>query len=61
MAPPPTLGGRAAVIADLREDRDNWREQAQRLALPKPPEAEPTPVDALAAERSRPWWKRLAG
>ena len=50
-----------AVIADLREDRDNRREQAQRLALPKPPEAEPTPVDALAAGRSRPWWKRLAG
>ena len=27
-----------AVIADLRHDRDHWREQAQRLALPKPPE-----------------------
>ena len=25
-----------AVIADLRHDRDHWREQAQRLALPKP-------------------------
>jgi hypothetical protein len=23
-----------AVIADLRRDRDEWREQAQRLALP---------------------------
>jgi hypothetical protein len=22
------------VIADLRDDRDAWREQAQRLALP---------------------------
>jgi Helix-turn-helix domain len=25
-----------AVIADLRQDRDVWRDQAQRLALPKP-------------------------
>jgi len=25
-----------AVIADLRQDRDHWREQAQRLALPAP-------------------------
>src|SRR6516165_4904841 len=24
------------VIADLRQDRDHWREQAQRLALPVP-------------------------
>jgi len=27
-----------AVIADLRQDRDQWREQAQRLALPAPKE-----------------------
>jgi hypothetical protein len=25
-----------AVIADLRQDRDQWREQALRLALPAP-------------------------
>ena len=25
-----------ATIADLRRDRDEWREQAQRLALPTP-------------------------
>jgi hypothetical protein len=25
-----------AVIADLRQDRDQWREQAQRLVLPAP-------------------------
>jgi hypothetical protein len=30
------------VIADLRADRDAWREQAQRLALPAP---------------RRPWWR----
>jgi hypothetical protein len=31
------------VIADLRQDRDHWREQAQRLALPAP--------------RRAPWWR----
>jgi hypothetical protein len=32
-----------SVIADLRQDRDAWREQAQRLALPSPgaPQGEP--------------------
>jgi excisionase family DNA binding protein len=44
-----------AVIADLRQDRDQWREQAQRLALPSMPEHKP------AAASRRPWWRRLAG
>lgn len=33
---------------DLREDRDQWRAQAERLALTGPPQAQ-----------SRPWWKRF--
>ena len=37
-------------LVDVRTDRDAWREQAARLALPAP-EAEP----------KWPWWKRLAG
>jgi hypothetical protein len=37
-------------LVDVRTDRDAWREQAARLALPAP-EVEPR----------RPWWKRLAG
>jgi len=36
------------TIEDLRRDRDSWREQAQRLALPAP-----TPT-----ARSRWWWRR---
>ena len=36
------------TIEDLRRDRDSWREQAQRLALPAP-----APV-----ARSRWWWRR---
>jgi hypothetical protein len=35
------------TIEDLRRDRDSWREQAQRLALPAPANA-----------RSKRWWRR---
>jgi excisionase family DNA binding protein len=38
------------VITDLRHDRDHWREQAQRLALPAP---------APIAEARQSWWRRL--
>jgi hypothetical protein len=31
-----------SVIADLRADRDHWRDQAQRLALAAPMPAEPS-------------------
>jgi len=45
------------VIADLREDRDRWRAQAERLALNKPtsdvivtpPSASPAPVETPPA------------
>jgi len=37
-----------AVIADLRQDRDAWRDQAQRLSLPKPE----TPRTGWR------WWRR---
>jgi hypothetical protein len=43
------LAEKDELIADLREDRDRWREQATRL-LPSP---QPT-------ER-RGWWRRLRG
>jgi hypothetical protein len=36
-----------ATTEDLRSDRDSWREQAQRLALPAPANA-----------RSKLWWWR---
>ena len=35
-------------LDDVREDRDRWRGQAERLALTIPPP-------------SRSWWRRLAG
>ena len=36
------------TLDDLKRDRDEWRGRAERL-------------DALATERQRPWWRRLAG
>jgi hypothetical protein len=35
-------------LDDVREDRDRWRGQAERLAVTSPPP-------------SRSWWRRLAG
>jgi excisionase family DNA binding protein len=41
------------VIVDLRADRDAWREQAQRLALPaRKPDEKP-------AEKPMTWWRWL--
>jgi hypothetical protein len=34
------------TLDDLKRDRDEWRERAERL-------------DTLATERGRPWWRRL--
>lgn len=54
-----------AQVADLRQDRDGWRQQAERLALaapvitPAPPPSEPAP--AASAPPRAPWWRRLAG
>jgi hypothetical protein len=48
-------------LDDVREDRDRWRGQAERLALGPPnatPNATPRLLDATA---KRPWWRRLAG
>jgi excisionase family DNA binding protein len=45
-----------AVIADLRQDRDHWREQAQRLALPAP-----QPVENAEQPMTLWRWLRKAG
>jgi excisionase family DNA binding protein len=51
-----------SVIADLRTDRDAWREQAQRLALPAPkPIEQPlaTQVELERPQRMTTWsWLR---
>ena len=51
------------MLAEVRQSRDDWKAQAERLALtsPAPP---PTPAAAPplpAPEPRRPWWRRLAG
>ena len=52
----PPVAELRCIIADLRQDRDHWREQAQRLSLPKPPEPAPEAV------KRRSWWPwRRAG
>jgi hypothetical protein len=41
------------MLAEVRETRDAWQAQAERLALPSPA--------TVAATPRRPWWRRLAG
>jgi hypothetical protein len=43
-----------AMLADMKDQRDKWQAQAERLAL-----AAPLTTPAPAPARS--WWKRLAG
>jgi excisionase family DNA binding protein len=47
------------MLAEVRQSRDAWQAQAERLALapPLPPSPLMSPVPAPA----RPWWRRLAG
>ena len=50
------LNDKDAVITDLREDRDRWRTQAERLALSKPTSeviAAPAPPPATAPKARR--------
>jgi hypothetical protein len=43
-------------LADVRKDRNHWRDQAQAVARHL---ADPSAKVLQAA--ARPWWKRLAG
>jgi excisionase family DNA binding protein len=40
------------MVAELKQARDDWKAQAERLAITGP---------TKAAEPARSWWKRLAG
>jgi len=53
------------LLADMQRDRDAWRDQAQRLVLPKP-EPEPKPMTSEtppeASRLRRAWrWMRATG
>ena len=50
------LADKEALIADLREDRDRWRQQATALLADQ--RAAPSP-DQPPMQRPRGFWKRL--
>ena len=52
------LSDKVAMIADLREDRDRWRQQATALLADQRPAPKP---DQPPAQRRRGFWKRLFG
>lgn len=52
------LADRDAVIADLREDRDRWRQQATALLADQRPAPQP---EQPPAQRPKGFWKRLFG
>jgi hypothetical protein len=47
------------VIDDLRQDRDEWRDQAKRLALPAPRQ-EPQPAQPEKPRNGWRWWRPRA-
>jgi excisionase family DNA binding protein len=65
------LQGLKDLLNEVRQSRDDWKDQASRLvhALPPPEESKATvtpvtPITPTLAEpvrRDRPWWRRLAG
>jgi len=44
------------ILADVRDERDEWRNQAKRLSL-----ALPSPNQREQHEKSRKWWKLWLG
>ena len=52
------LADKEALIADLREDRDRWRQQATALLADQRPAPQP---DQPPVQRPRGFWKRLFG
>lgn len=52
------VDGLKALLDEVKTSRDQWQEQAARLAL-KGPESRSDNISPTP--ESRPWWKRLAG
>jgi len=50
------------MLAEVRQSRDDWKAQAERLALSPPPTSlAPPTATAPSPEPRRSWWRRLAG
>lgn len=52
----PADRGRRCRKVEIRQSRDGWKAQAERLALTAPIAAPPP-----APDQRRPWWRRLEG
>ena len=51
------VAGLKALLAEIRESRDDWKGQATRLALTKPVAAPPPPTEAIpVVPRRRGFW-----
>lgn len=50
--------GMRNLLAEVKQSRDDWKAQAERLTLALPAPEKPAPQ--VPAE-PRPWWRRLAG
>ena len=46
------------MLAEVRQSRDDWKSQAERLAIAAPV---PAPAPAPAPDQRPSWWRRLAG
>src|SRR5271166_3230369 len=53
------------MLVEVRQSRDDWKAQAERLALaapvPTPAPETPPPPPAPLHERRRSWWRRMVG
>ncbi len=49
------------MLDDMKAERDEWRKQAQTLAIADQSKQVRSTVPAVAAIERRSWWKRLAG
>lgn len=50
------LRGLRELLGEVRQSRDDWRAQAERLAL-----GPPATTGTSSTPSSRPWWRRIAG
>jgi hypothetical protein len=50
-----------SMLDDMKAERDEWRKQAQTLAIADQSKPARSSVPVIAPAKPRSWWKRLAG